>query len=140
MAVRLLTHSVVGTSFQFYDDEELKRLSVKAITNPQVRLPPVDGETAAAGLKAQSSLGYTAASVASEKLVVCVLLVVGEQTATLRLSARGQHTMIAVPRVWNRYKPQPSQTSHVASCYPWSSSFPLLRRRGVLIFALLLRL
>jgi hypothetical protein len=37
MAVRLQTHSVVGTSFQFYSDEEIRKLSVKAITNPQVR-------------------------------------------------------------------------------------------------------
>ena len=36
MAVRLLTNEVVGTSFSFYSDEEIVKLSVKQITNPQV--------------------------------------------------------------------------------------------------------
>lgn len=35
MAVRLLTHSIVGTSFQFFSDDEIRRLSVKQVTNPQ---------------------------------------------------------------------------------------------------------
>jgi hypothetical protein len=37
MASRLLTQTVVGTSFSFYTDDEVRRLSIKAITNPQVR-------------------------------------------------------------------------------------------------------
>lgn len=35
MAARLLTQQVVGVSFAFYTDEEIRKLSVKAITNPQ---------------------------------------------------------------------------------------------------------
>ena len=35
MATRLLTHQVVGTTFAFYEDDEIRRLSVKKITNPQ---------------------------------------------------------------------------------------------------------
>jgi DNA-directed RNA polymerase I subunit RPA1 len=34
MAARILTQQVVGTSFAFYTDEEIKRLSVKRVTNP----------------------------------------------------------------------------------------------------------
>lgn len=35
MALRLLTQQVVGTSFSFYTEDEIRALSVKQITNPQ---------------------------------------------------------------------------------------------------------
>jgi DNA-directed RNA polymerase I subunit RPA1 len=35
MAFRLFTQQVVGTSFAFFSEEEVRRLSVKRITNPQ---------------------------------------------------------------------------------------------------------
>jgi DNA-directed RNA polymerase beta' subunit len=35
MAARLLTQQVVGTSFAFYTDDEIRRISVKRVTNPQ---------------------------------------------------------------------------------------------------------
>ncbi len=34
MAVRFLTEQVVGTSFRFYNDDEIRRMSVKRVTNP----------------------------------------------------------------------------------------------------------
>ncbi len=34
MASRFLTEAVVGTSFRFYTDDEVRRLSVKRVTNP----------------------------------------------------------------------------------------------------------
>ena len=34
MSSRLLTHTVTGASFAFYSEEEIRRLSVKRITNP----------------------------------------------------------------------------------------------------------
>ena len=34
-ALRLLTQQVVGTSFSFYTEDEIRALSVKQITNPQ---------------------------------------------------------------------------------------------------------
>ena len=37
MAVRLLTNQVVGTSFSFYTEEEIVKLSVTKIVNPQAR-------------------------------------------------------------------------------------------------------
>jgi len=50
--LRQLTHCVVGTSFQFYTDDEIRRLSVKAITNPQVRAAEGYGGARAACLPA----------------------------------------------------------------------------------------
>jgi DNA-directed RNA polymerase I subunit RPA1 len=34
MAVRFLTEQVVGTSFRFYTDDEVRKLSVRRVTNP----------------------------------------------------------------------------------------------------------
>lgn len=34
MATRLLNNCIVGTSFSFFTDEEVRRLSVKRVTNP----------------------------------------------------------------------------------------------------------
>lgn len=33
-ASRILTQQVVGTTFAFYTDDEIRRLSVKKLTNP----------------------------------------------------------------------------------------------------------